>query len=75
MSTTTFAVDLVNALTRLFNVFVGSLTFAVFQALLYLIFEGIFGDWIYCTPLPNISYFLVFPGVWLFLIAIGFWVY
>ena len=61
-----------------FNTAVGSLTFAVFQSLVYLLFSlfsKLFGAWIYCTPWPNLSYMLVFPAVWLFLVGIGFWVY
>ena len=61
-----------------FNTAVGSLTFAVFQSFVYLffdIFSKLFGPWIYCTYLPSLSYLIVFPSVWIFLVGIGFWVY
>jgi hypothetical protein len=64
-----------NHCSREFNVAVGSLTFVVFQGLVYLFFDKLFGAWIYCTIWPNVSYLLVFPAVWLFLFGIGFWVY
>src|SRR5258708_17902775 len=35
-----------------FNVAVGSLTFTVFQSIVYLFFEKLFGDGIYCLPWP-----------------------
>lgn len=62
-----------NDCTPLFNAAVGSLTFAVFEALIYFFFSKFFGNWIYCTIWPNLCYLLVFPSVKLFLIGIGFW--
>ena len=56
-----------------FNVAVGSLTFAVFQSLVYLFFDKLFGNGVYCLPWPYPFHLLVFPSVWLFLRAIGFW--
>jgi hypothetical protein len=67
--------SLANGCSREFNVAVGSLTFAVFQAIVYVFFDKLFGGWIYCTVWPNLSYVIVFPAVWLFLRGIGFWVY
>jgi hypothetical protein len=61
-----------------FNSAVGSLTFTVFQSLVYLlfgVFSKLFGSWVYCTIWPNLSYLIVFPAVWFFLVGIGFWVY
>jgi len=62
-----------NGCTPAFNAAVGSLTFAVFEAILYFFFSTFFGNWIYCTIWPNLCYVLVFPSVKLFLIGIGFW--
>lgn len=64
-----------NGCTPLFNTMVGSLTFTVFESLIALVFGTLFGKGIYCTPIPYTFYAIAFPSTWLFLVAIGFWVY
>ncbi len=62
-----------NDCTPLFNAFVGSFTFTVFESLIALIFGTLFGNEIYCTPIPYTFYLIAYPLTKLFLIAIGFW--
>lgn len=56
-----------------FNSFVGSGLYWGIQALILLLFAKVFGESIYCMPLPYVIHSSILVLVYLFLHEIGFW--
>ena len=67
--------DSANGFSPTFNRVVGSGVYLLFQAITYFFLRTIFGDGVYCTPLPYIIHSVIFGLTWLSLYAVGFWVY
>ncbi|HUX36200.1 MAG TPA: hypothetical protein VMV71_04190 [Candidatus Paceibacterota bacterium] len=67
--------DSENGFSPAFNIVVGSGVYILFQAITYFVLRLIFGDGVYCSPLPYIIHTAIFGLTWLFLRLIGFWVY
>ncbi len=64
-----------NGFSPLFNSFVGSGTYALFQYLTYLILQKLLGDGIYCQPWSYVIHIFVFILTGGLLYFSGFWVY
>lgn len=62
-----------NGFSPVFNRFVGSGTYLLFDMLTILILLKIFGPLIYCNPFTYPIHIINFGLTWLFLIFIGFW--
>ena len=64
-----------NGFSPLFNRFIGSGVYLIFQAVMVYLLVTLFGRGVYCTPWPYIVHPIIFILTRFFLLAIKFWVY
>lgn len=71
----TFHYNSENGFSPLFNSVIGSGTYLGLQTLLFVVLRFLFGDGVYCVPVPYVIHVAIFFSTGWLLNVIGFWKY